>query len=486
MSSKLRGLRISPDGKFVTSVPVVCERLDGLAVYCVLSDLIQVCDTASGDLIKTLGSHSDDVLDVIFSPDARFMASYAQDKTVRIWDLSASKSQEKREKHDSAVISMFLSANSELISLSGSYNKVYKFWDVKARASLQQELFAHCNGAVQFTADYEFLIESEGNAVAIVEGATGECVRSIKHEYSFNPHTKLLGKSRRSNFDYENGDDTMLRKDIPIVKIWDIYSGEVLHTLYGTREKTIRLKFSPDGRFLALQQSLAHIIEVIEIWDVQSWQLHQKVPEDQETVGCDFIWSPDGTMIGILSEKMCPDERRTIMLVKVWDVKSAESVKLFEQTFIFDQNSHQTMCLPVFLALSEDRKLATSNGSESIIQLWNIKTGQMIGQRQFTSLEQKDRSIKQHVQMSFPEDSQTLMTRHGRLDVRSFDANWDGVGSQDLFVDDGWVFQGPKKIILLPHDYRPTCVLAVDNTLVMGHASGHVTFLALAPQDSTE
>ncbi|KAJ5609903.1 WD40 repeat-like protein [Penicillium herquei] len=492
MPTNFVGLRLSPDERLVTSVPVVRERLDYLSFLPVLSNLIQVWDTASGKPVNTLGSHSEDVLDVIFSPKTSVMASYGEDKTVRIWDLSASPSQDKREKHDSAVIAMFLTANLEVISLSGPDHQVCKFWDVKARASLQQELFAHCDGPVKFTANYEFLIGSEGSTIEIVEGATGMCVCSIGHpdsfgyEYSFNPQTNLLGKSRcYHNFDDENEDDTKLRNDVPIVKIWDLVTRTVLHTLYGPSEQTIQLKFSPDGQLLALQRSLAGIIKEIEIWDVKSWQLHQKLEQDEERVKCDFTWSPDGAMIGILFDKICSDESTGVRQFNIWNLNSGRLVSLFEQTFYLDGELYPRMYKPMFSVFSGDRKLATTNASESTIQLWNIETCQMVGQRQFTSLEENYSSSEQDDPMSFSEDSQTLKTRHGRLDVRSFDPHWDGVGSRDLFVDDGWVFHGQKKIILLPHDYRPTCVLAVDNTLVMGHASGHVTFLELAPQDSS-
>ncbi|KAJ5727001.1 hypothetical protein N7493_006028 [Penicillium malachiteum] len=496
--SELVGLRLSPDGKLVTSIPIICERLNGWSASPLDSNLIKVWDTASGELVNILGTHSDTVLDVIFSPDAWFMASYGCDETVRLWEMSASSYLDKREKNGSGVISMILSATLGVISLSISSAKMFKVWDLGVQAYRQQAFSARSDAQISLTADSRFLIESTRNEIVISEIATGKRVRSINHEENSQPdfslcsQAKILGKYHVYAAYFEDGDDKNMRDDMPLVKVWDLDTGALLHTLYGPREKTIQLKFSPDGRFLALHWRLEGIGIVIEIWDVNCWHLHQTFEQTKATRLLDFVWSPDGAMIGILFEKSYLgeenlDKSTIVRQFDICDVNSGVLVTLFERRFDLHPAMFPYMFSHVFSAFSRDGKLVTTNPFECLIQLWNVKTGQMIGQRELKSSgEYPTPSMEDDIPISFSEDSQTLITRDGRLDIRSFDPHWDGVGSQDLFVDDGWVFQGPKKIMLLPHDYRPTCVLAVENTLVMGHASGHVTFLTLAPQDSSQ
>ncbi|KAI2820347.1 hypothetical protein CBS63078_9882 [Aspergillus niger] len=77
------------------------------------------------------------------------------------------------------------------------------------------------------------------------------------------------------------------------------------------------------------------------------------------------------------------------------------------------------------------------------------------------------------------------MTDIGRADVRSFYKGSEYASSRDLAVfEDEWARIG-NEAILLPNDYHATCAAATDDDLlIMGHASGKVTFLrAKAPED---
>jgi hypothetical protein len=51
----------------------------------------------------------------------------------------------------------------------------------------------------------------------------------------------------------------------------------------------------------------------------------------------------------------------------------------------------------------------------------------------------------------------------------------------NLLVNDRWVAQEMKNILWLPSDYRATCAAVRDNVLILGHASGRVSFLEFNP-----
>ncbi|KAK4233949.1 hypothetical protein C8A03DRAFT_19073 [Achaetomium macrosporum] len=46
-----------------------------------------------------------------------------------------------------------------------------------------------------------------------------------------------------------------------------------------------------------------------------------------------------------------------------------------------------------------------------------------------------------------------------------------------LFVDGEWITLDGKGVLWLPSDYRATSVALYENTVVLGHRSGRLTFL---------
>jgi WD40 repeat protein len=46
-----------------------------------------------------------------------------------------------------------------------------------------------------------------------------------------------------------------------------------------------------------------------------------------------------------------------------------------------------------------------------------------------------------------------------------------------LFVSDEWIVKEEANILWLPPDFRPTCVAVWNRSIVLGHSSGHITFL---------
>lgn len=119
-----RGIAVSPDGAYVASLEQV--QRDGFLT--ILED-IQVCDTKTGTL-RGFKGHDDPPRTLAMSPDSKFMASGAEDKTVRIWDLASGTARVLRG-HAETVWAVAFSPDGRSIA-SGSADDTIRVCDVSS------------------------------------------------------------------------------------------------------------------------------------------------------------------------------------------------------------------------------------------------------------------------------------------------------------------------------------------------------------------
>ena len=88
---------------------------------------MRLWDTRTGDLVKTLHSHSDTVGCVTFSPDGKRLASGCQDRTVKLWDVETGDEVLTLRGHSAGVHSLCFNPNGDLLA-SGSKDGEIKLW----------------------------------------------------------------------------------------------------------------------------------------------------------------------------------------------------------------------------------------------------------------------------------------------------------------------------------------------------------------------
>ncbi|SOV05612.1 related to UTP15 - nucleolar protein, component of the small subunit processome [Ustilago sp. UG-2017a] len=93
------------------------------------SGLIQLFDTTSRAILRSLRGHSNPVHVTRFSPNGTEIMSASDDRTVRLWDVPEQKAVHVFEGHEDYVRSAVFSMDNPALMMSGSYDSTVKLWD---------------------------------------------------------------------------------------------------------------------------------------------------------------------------------------------------------------------------------------------------------------------------------------------------------------------------------------------------------------------
>jgi WD40 repeat protein len=253
---------------------------------------IHLWDLATGKTVQILRANQE-VYSVAYSPDGRWLASSGFEPRVSLWDANSGQLVRTFEGLKDWSISIAFSSDGRSV-VAGDQDGAIYFWDVSSGRllkTLKQEAIVTC---LALSPDGRMMATATAD-IYIWNIQTGQIVQTLKgHQnlvsaVAFSPDGDLLlsGSWDRS------------------ARIWSLKKGQVLHTLEaagkvtyargdGKRSRAMKLPvdsvaFSPDAKLVAIG-SADHWTR---LWDVTSGNLVHSFEGPQEAVaGVQF--SPDG------------------------------------------------------------------------------------------------------------------------------------------------------------------------------------------------
>ncbi|KAJ3255541.1 general transcription repressor [Chytriomyces hyalinus] len=212
----------------------------------------QVFDAHTGQKLHTLTATSDMVnpghppsgdlyiRSVCFSPDSTCLATGAEDKVIRVWELQTRTLRYSLRGHEQDIYSMDWSRDGRFL-VSGSGDRSVRVWDAGAGDNGGRCLMALLNEDPVQSVDQK---DSGVTSVAI-NPIDGRCVAAASLDMK--------------------------------VRIWDLRTGRLLERFEGHRDSVYSVAFSQDGRSLVS----ASLDKTLKVWDLspQTLQVLSRPPD---------------------------------------------------------------------------------------------------------------------------------------------------------------------------------------------------------------
>jgi WD40 repeat protein len=232
------------------------------------------------------------------------------------------------------------------------------------------------------------------------------------------------------------------------VRLWDAATGEERQKLEGHDDWVWAVAFSPDGKTVAS----GSFDKTVRLWDAAIGEERQKL-EGHDSYVRAVAFSPDGKTVASGSQDNT---------VRLWDAATGEERQKLE--------GHDDWVRAV--AFSPDGKTVASGSQDKTVRLWDAATGEE---------RQKHQTSRSVSRIAFSQDGNSLETDVGQLDLGTTPNTYPSSVTEPqstLSLESTWIKYCGRDFLWLPYEYRGVCYDAYGTLLVIGQASGAVSFFS--------
>jgi WD40 repeat protein/uncharacterized caspase-like protein len=310
---------------------------------------------------------------LVFSPDGRLLATTTfRSSTVKLWETSSGRELRNLSSGTQSGMSMSpvvaFSRDSRMIAAAGGDNSV-KIWDVvsgrelKTLSGSQGSMTSAITGIffIAFTANGSLVTVSD--AIRVWDTTSGQEVRSIAVD-TLSTSTLMGGGGGAAITPDGNQLAFFLSSgtDGPQVKFWDLTTGREARkvNLPDKDFDSVELTVTPDGRLL-----FAGIVEKrLKLWDLSGKGSERELAPTTTDFG-NIKFSRDGRLLALADG----------YTVKLWDLATLRELPSLSAPH---NSAFSATQVRIFASFSEDGKKVATGGFGTSTILWESDTGKQL------------------------------------------------------------------------------------------------------------
>jgi WD40 repeat protein len=309
-------------------------------------------DVTTGQLIKKLIGHVEQVIGVAVQPQGTLLASSSFDSIIKLWDLTTGECIHTLTEHTQLSWSVAFNAlDTQLISTS--FDTLIKLWNVETGDCIQT-IQAHSRAAVEglFSPDGQFIFSSSQDLTvriwAVTQSGEWQCIKVLQG------HQNSVWSIALNS----NGTTLVSSDHDGVLKFWDVKSWQCIKTLRSIPKACRTIAFHPNADLL---------VSGSENSQIRSWDFDRAKCINTISAHTAAIWNvkfnPQNSLLA--SCGMDGD-------VRLWSVVNDS---------ILDKNSsilQKSATFVVALAFHPHASILASGSGDNSIYLWNHHTGKLL------------------------------------------------------------------------------------------------------------